>query len=83
MYPPHQKPTVRPRSSLSEINYTENQHSQDGSHKSQNQTAISFACLSLFLATLCVLLLGTLVITGNNNIHLFSFQILQFFIEYL
>lgn len=65
MYPPHHKPSVRPRSSLSEINYTENTSSQPGRQKLRDPTVISLACLSLFLGTLCVLLLGTLVITGK------------------
>lgn len=69
MYPPHQKPSVRPRSSLSEVNYTENHHHQTNPQrrpKFQNPTVISLACLSLFLATLCVLLLGALVYTGRS-----------------
>ncbi|KAL5285219.1 ENPEP.2 family protein [Megaselia abdita] len=66
MYPPHHKPSVRPRSSLSEINYTENQNLPQSRQRIQNQTVISLACLSLFLGTLCVLLLGALVITGRN-----------------
>lgn len=66
MYPPHQKPSVRPRSSLSEINYTENQGTQQHRNKIQNPTVISLACLSFFLGTLCVLLLGALVITGRT-----------------
>lgn len=66
MYPPHHKPSVRPRSSLSEINYTENQNTPQSRQKIQNPTVISLACLSFFLATICVLLLGALVITGRS-----------------
>lgn len=65
MYPPHHKPSVRPRSSLSEINYTET-NSEQTRQKIQNPTVISLACLSLFLGTLCVLLLGALVLHGRS-----------------